>query len=86
MDAPDIRSFLNPVSGRIPDCHAGYPVRPDTGYPARYLVNVQQIQLPEPYLFSFSSNKARKKFSTKINLVTLSCFVQCLQKSIIVKA
>jgi hypothetical protein len=32
--------FLYPVSGRILDCHVGYPVRPDTGYPA----NVWLIQ------------------------------------------
>jgi hypothetical protein len=31
-EAPDNPAFL--ISGRIPDFIAGYPVRPDTGYPA----------------------------------------------------
>jgi hypothetical protein len=51
---------------------AGYPVRPDTGYPANDLL-------------IFSSNKARKNLH-KNNLVTRSCFVLCLLKTIIVKA
>jgi hypothetical protein len=47
-DAPDIRPFLIPVSGRIPDCPAGhptgYPGRPDTEYPAGYPANLKLIQ------------------------------------------
>jgi hypothetical protein len=41
-DAPDIwpdnpAFFISgTVSGRIPDCTTGYPVRPDTGYPANF--------------------------------------------------
>jgi hypothetical protein len=40
-----IRPFLFPVSGRTPDFTAGYPVRPDTEYPAGYSANVDLILL-----------------------------------------
>ena len=33
-DATDIRPFLYPVSGRIPDTATGYPVIEKVGYPA----------------------------------------------------
>jgi hypothetical protein len=52
-DAPDIRPD-NPaffdiryLSGRIPDFTAGYPVRPDTGYPA----NVDLILLSVNFFY-----------------------------------
>jgi hypothetical protein len=65
-----IRPFLYPVSGRIPDCPAGYPVRLDTGLMFRWSNN----------LFGFSSKRQYKQF----NLVTgtRSCYDYCLQKSI----
>jgi hypothetical protein len=68
-----IRPFLYPVSGRIPDFTAGYPVRPDTGKPAGYPANIDLILL----IF--------KKFFTEIILVTRKFFALRFERIVILK-
>jgi hypothetical protein len=75
---------MHRISGR-PDNPAFFDIR----YPAGYQIALPDIRLMFGWsnnLFSFSSYQARKKNFTKINLVSRSCFVYCLQKSIIIKA
>jgi hypothetical protein len=78
-DAPDTYPagysglFLFQVSGRIPDCTAGYPVRPDPDIrPDIRLMFCWSINL---FSYRYSSIKARKIYAQKLILVTRSCFI-----------
>ena len=65
-DAPDIRPFLQLVSGRIPDTVAGYPVIEKTGYPVGFPV-IEKTGYPAGFPVNYAAKE--KLLNTTYNIV-----------------